>query len=329
MAKDLHEVPKLRDGLSFLYVEHCIVDKGQQAIEVLDAQGRTRVPAAALSTLLLGPGTSITHAAIRVLADNGCLVEWCGEEAVRFYAQGGGETRRSHRLIRQAALVSDPYQRLQVVMRMYRYRFPEGLPEGLNLEQIRGHEGVRVRDCYARASVTYGIEWTGRDYDHRNWAAASPANRALSAANSCLNGVCHAAIVSIGLSPGLGFIHTGYQLSFVYDIADLYKAELTIPLAFRMAAEGGGRLESRVRHACRDAFREMRLLDRIVPDMDAMLGISDDDLADPGVDFDRHDSLPAGWWTPPPELSGPAPALEPPRASAVEPGETASGGGAW
>jgi CRISPR-associated protein Cas1 len=300
--RDLHELPKLRDGLTYLYLEHGIIDKGQQAVELLDADGRTRIPVAALSLLMLGPGTSITHAAIRVLAENGCLVAWTGEEGIRFYAQGSGETRKAQRLIKQAALVSEPGKRLEVVMRMYRYRFPEGLPEGLSIEQVRGHEGVRVREAYAQASQTYGVAWAGRQYDRRDWSAASPANRALSAANSCLNGICHAAIVSVGLSPGLGFIHTGFQLSFVYDIADLYKAELTIPLAFRLAAESGGNLESRVRHACRDAFRDTRLLERIVPDMDELLGISEADLRT-DVDMDQPAALPPSWWTPPAALA--------------------------
>lgn len=301
--RDLHELPKLRDGLTYLYLEHGIIDKGQQAVELLDADGRTRIPVAALGLLMLGPGTSITHAAIRVLADNGCLAAWTGEEGIRFYAQGSGETRKAQRLIKQAALVSDPGKRLEVVMRMYRYRFPEGLPEGLSIEQIRGYEGVRVRDAYAQASQAYGVVWTGRQYDRRDWSAATPANRALSAANSCLNGICHAAIVSVGLSPGLGFIHTGFQLSFVYDIADLYKAELTIPLAFRLAAESGGNLESRVRHACRDAFRDTRLLDRILPDMDQMLGITEEDLAT-DQDVDQPAALPPSWWTPPALAAG-------------------------
>jgi CRISPR-associated protein Cas1 len=302
MSRDLHELPKLRDGLTYLYLEHGIIDKGQQSVELLDQDGRTRIPVAALSLLMLGPGTSITHAAIRVLGDSGCLVAWCGEEGVRFYAQGSGETRKAQRLIKQAALVSDPGTRLEVVMRMYRYRFPEGLPDGLSIEQIRGYEGVRVREAYAQASQTYGVVWTGRQYDRRNWSASSPANRALSAANSCLNGICHAAIVSVGLSPGLGFIHTGFQLSFVYDIADLYKAELTIPLAFRLASESAGNLESRVRHACRDAFRDTRLLERILPDMDEMLGISEADLRT-DVDMDQPAALPPSWWTPPAALA--------------------------
>jgi CRISPR-associated protein Cas1 len=277
--RDLHELPKLRDGLSFLYVEHAKVDQAAKAIEILDAQGRVMVPVAALAVLLLGPGTSITHAAIRVLADNGCLVIWSGEEGVRFYAQGMGETRKGYHLIRQAELVSDPTRRMEVVLRMYRYRFGSELDNGLSLEQIRGHEGVRVRTAYARTARQYGIEWKGRNYDVANWGTGDAVNRALSVANSCLNGVCHAGIVSAGYSPGLGFIHTGRLLSFVYDIADLYKVETTVPIAFRLVAESTQNLETRVRHACRDAFREQRLLERIVPDIDQLFGIAPESSA--------------------------------------------------
>ena len=298
---DLHELPKLRDSVSFLYLEHGIIERAQNAVEFFDAQGgRTMVPAAALTALMLGPGTSVTHAAIRTLADNGCLVLWCGEEGVRFYAQGGGETRKAYHLLRQSELCSNPILRMEVILRMYRFRFGEQLDLDLTLEQIRGHEGARVRAAYAQASKTYGVPWSGRSYDRANWNAGDPVNRALSAGNACLNGVCHAAIVSGGYSPALGFIHTGKQLSFVYDIADLYKAEVTIPLAFRMVAEGAHQLESRVRHACRDAFREGRLLDRILPDIDTVLGMSREEPAEAAEpDMDEDAALPGPWWTPP------------------------------
>jgi len=297
---DLHELPKLRDGLSHLYLEHGIIDKAAQAIEVIDKTGRTHVPVAALALLMLGPGTSITHAAIRVLADNGCLVIWCGEEGVRFYAQGMGETRKGYHLLKQAELASNPVKRMEVVLRMYRYRFGDQLDPGLSLEQVRGYEGVRVREAYAQASRAYGVPWFGRQYDRFNWAASTPINRALSAANACLNGLCHAAIVSGGYSPGLGFIHTGKQLSFVYDIADLYKVELTIPLAFRLTAESTQNLESRVRRACRDVFRESRLLDRILPDIDMLLGISPGVLV-AGAEADSDPARPEPLWSPPEE----------------------------
>ena len=297
--KDLHELPKLRDGLSYLYLEHCVINQKYKAVEAIDKEnGRTMLPAAALAVLMLGPGTSISHEAVKTLCDNGCSVLWCGEEGVRLYAQGVGETRKGYRLIRQAELVSDPVKRMQVVARMYRYRFDEELEQDLSLEQVRGYEGVRVRKAYAQASQQFGVPWTGRRYDRADWSRADPINRALSAANACLNGVCHAGIVSAGYSPGLGFIHTGKQLSFVYDVADLYKTELTVPLAFRLTAESTQNLETRVRHACRDAFREQKLLARILPDIDQMLDMAPD-VEDVNAVADSDPAWPAPLWSDP------------------------------
>ena len=253
--RDLRELPKLRDSLSYLYVEHVRIQQKYRAVELLDEEGRTMVPAAALSVLMAGPGTTITHAAVKALADNGCLLVWCGEDGMRCYAQGGGETRKAYHLLKQAELVSDPQKRLGVVQRMYRYRFgSEELPPGLNIFQLRGKEGARVRNAYAEASRTYDVSWHGRRYDRNNWGGGDPVNRALSAAHALLNGLCHTALVSGGYSPALGFIHTGKQLSFVYDIADLYKVEVTIPLAFRIVSESKERIGPRVREACREAF---------------------------------------------------------------------------
>lgn len=296
--QDYHDLPKLRDSLSYLYLEHGVIERSQNAVEFFDKKsGRTMVPASALTALMLGPGTSITHEAVKTLADNGCLILWCGEQGVRFYAQGMGETRKAYHLLKQAEKSSDPIQRMGVILRMYRFRFDEELDEDLTIEQIRGHEGVRVRKAYAEASKTYGIKWEGRNYDRGNWNAADPVNRALSAANSCLNGLCHAAIVSGGYSPGLGFVHTGKQLSFVYDIADLYKVDITVPLAFRLAAESTYNLESRVRHACRDAFHAYKLLDNILPDIDRLLGITPEAL-EAGEEADADPARPEPWWSP-------------------------------
>lgn len=294
--KDLHLLPRVRDSLSFLYVEHCKIDQEAKAIALHDARGKTPVPCAALSLLMLGPGTTITHAAIGALAANGCLVIWSGEEGVRLYAQGMGETRSARNLLRQAWLCTDPTRRLDVVMRMYRMRFEGALDPDLTLQQIRGKEGVRVRDAYAQASRETGVPWTGRSYRRDNWKESDPVNRALSAANSCLYGVTHAAIVAAGYSPALGFVHTGKQLSFVYDIADLYKIQITVPIAFRAAAAGAEGIEGRVRHACRDAFHHDRLLQRIVPDIDRVLGARDGDEADDP--FAADEALPGGLWDP-------------------------------
>jgi len=296
-VRDLHELPKLRDSLSYLYVERVRIQQKHKAVELLDEKGRTMVPVAALSVLMLGPGTVITHAAIKALADNGCLVVWCGEDGMRCYAQGGGETRKAYHLLRQAELASDPQKRLEVVLRMYRYRFGGELDPNLNLFQIRGKEGARVRAAYAKASQRYGVEWHGRRYDRSNWGSGDPVNRALSAANALLNGLCHTAIVSGGYSPALGFIHTGKQLSFVYDIADLYKTEVTIPLSFRIVAESDKEIGPRVRRACREAFREHQLLKRILPDIDYLLGMSDEVLT-LGQEADADPARPEPLWSP-------------------------------
>ena len=292
---DLHELPKLRDGLSYLYVEHAVINRKYKAVEAWSEQGGIMIPAASLAVLMLGPGTSITHAAVLALADNGCSILWVGEDGTRFYAQGMGETRKAHRLLRQAALVSDPERRKQVVLNMYRARFAEGLDPSLTLPQIRGLEGVRVRKAYAEASRTYGVPWQGRRYDRSNWSYGDPVNRALSAANALLNGLCHAAIVSGGYSPGLGFIHTGRHLSFVYDIADLYKVDITIPVAFATVSESQQNLEARVRQAGRTRFKENHLFERIFPDIEALLGLTDAKALIP-EDADDAFSAPVDLW---------------------------------
>ena len=295
--EDLHLLPQIRDRISSLYVEHARIDRHEKSIAVWDETGFTPVPIASIAVLMLGPGTSVTQAAITTLADNNCLVIWCGEENVRFYAAGMGGTRSAYPILMQARLASDPQLRLEVVKRMYRMRFEVGMDAALTVEQLRGMEGVRVRETYALMSKQTGIEWTGRTYDRNNWAMADPVNRALSCANSCLYGLCHAAILATGYSPAIGFIHTGKQLSFVYDVADLYKAEISIPLAFQIATALPENLERAVRLRCRDIFKETKLLQRVIPDIKHALGVK---AGTEEADFapDADPAMPTDLWTP-------------------------------
>ena len=293
--KNLQELPRFADKLSYLYVEHAAIERCDKAVAIHQADGTTQVPAAALGVLLLGPGTKITHAAVAALADNNCQIIWMGEHAVRFYAHGLGGARHSRNLIRQARLVSNDLTRLQVVIRMYALRFDESVVPSVTLQQLRGMEGVRVRQAYAQAAKTFGVVWQGRNYKREQWDHADPLNRALSAANSCLYGLCQAAILSAGYSPALGFIHTGKQLSFVYDVADLYKTQYSIPISFGVAAAGPTQLEREVRVACRDAFRRDRLMERILPDIQTCL-----DVPEAGADdeYAEDASRPAALWEP-------------------------------
>lgn len=294
---DLRQLPRFDDSMSYVYVEHARIEQNEKAVAIIDPGGKTPVPAAALAVLMLGPGTSITHAAVKALADNNCTVAWVGEDGLRFYAAGMGGTRRTVALTRQARLVSHPASRLAVVRRMYLKRFPNPLDPTLTLEQIRGMEGIRVREAYAAASRTTGIPWSGRNYKRGDWAAADPVNRALSAGNACLYGVVQAAILSAGYSPALGFIHTGKQLSFVYDVADLYKAEIIIPTAFETASWQSASVEKQMRIACRQKFRDTRILQRILPDIAEVLDV-DSTLAADDPTWDEDPSAPGALWDP-------------------------------
>lgn len=292
MPADLHLLPKFRDRLSYLYVEHAIVERDQNSVAIWtkeqEGDAKTQVPVCSIALLMLGPGTSLTHAAMDVLARNNCLVAWTGEEGVRMYAFGTGGTHSSQRLLKQAQIASDPMLRLAMVRKLYSMRFPEALDESVTIEQLRGKEGHRVRSAYREIAQRHGIEWEGRNYDRNRWKGSDPANRALSAANACLYGVCHAAILGMGFSAALGFIHTGKQLSFVYDLADLYKLELSVPVAFSEAARDEPDLDRRVRLMLRDRFRETRFVVKVAEDLMRLFG---PDEEDPEI-YDEDPSLP-------------------------------------
>lgn len=295
MKTSLHEIGRFDDRLSFLYVDRAIIKHTTNAIAIHEFDGVTDVPVSSLATLMLGPGTKITHEAIKSLADNNTLVIWSGEFGIRFYACGMGGSRHSRNTLKQARLALDERTRLQVVIRMYCARFEDDeIDENLTLQQLRGKEGIRVRQAYAEASKTYGVEWHGRSYHRKEWFAGDMVNRALSAANACLYGLVHAAILSAGYSPAIGFIHTGKQLSFVYDVADLYKVELTIPLAFEIAARKPDQLEREVRIEARRRFHGAKLLQRILPDIRTCLDVA----ADEQDEFADDPAKPAELWEP-------------------------------
>ena len=269
MPKDFHELPRLADSISYIYAEHAIIEQSDSSIMLIRKDGKIPLPIAATTCLLLGPGTSITHAAIKAISDNGCKVVWCGEQIGRFYSSGIGETRNAKNILKQAALCVDKEKHLEVVKRMYARRFPK-LPEGnYTVQQLRGMEGTRVRECYKIMARQHGLKWDGRNYKTQNWNENDPLNKALSAANALLYGVCHSAVVSLGFSPALGFIHTGKMLSFVYDIADLYKADVTIPAAFEAVKNNLNPfdLDIDVRMICRRRFESLHLLKKIPEDI--------------------------------------------------------------
>ncbi len=278
------DIPKVRDRASYLYVQHARVEQDQRSVKFVTPEGTYAVPSASLTVLILGPGTSITQAAVRNLAATGCGISWSLGDHRRLFATLSDPDRASRRLLRQAALVSNPSRRLAVVRRMYEARFAERLDPGLALEQIRGLEGVRVRETYQRLARETGIAWAGRRYERDAWDEADPVNRALSAANSALYAILHAAIVQLGYSPALGFVHTGTHSSFVYDVADLYKTRTTVPAAFAAAKDPGDDAESTARANLRERLSDERVMRKLAQDLDDLL----DERAEEGVDKGRQ-----------------------------------------
>ncbi|MDO4791382.1 MAG: type I-E CRISPR-associated endonuclease Cas1e [Buchananella hordeovulneris] len=265
-------LPRVQDRSSFLYLEQCVVHREDGALTARNDQGTIRVPAASLIAVLLGPGTTVSHQAMGLLGECGATAVWVGERGVRYYAHGRSLATSSHLLIEQAARVSSPQKRLRVARAMYCMRFAGEDVGGLTMQQLRGREGARVRAIYRAESRRTGVPWNRRDYKPDDFEASDPINQALSAANAALYGVVHGVIVALGCSPGLGVVHTGHERAFVYDIADLYKAEVSIPIAFDVVAEGMQDLTGTVRRRVRDRIFEARIIERCVEDIRTLLG---------------------------------------------------------
>ncbi|HRN28092.1 MAG TPA: type I-E CRISPR-associated endonuclease Cas1e [Terrimesophilobacter sp.] len=272
---DLTELVRAEDRISFIYLERAIVHRDQNAITATDERGVVHIPAASLGALLLGPGTNVTHQAMLLLAESGSTAVWVGERGVRYYAHGRSLARSSRLLEAQAKAFANQSSRLRVARDMYGMRFPDEDISGLTMQQLRGREGARVRKLYRAESARTGVPWKKRDFDPEDFEGSDTINMALSAAHTCLYGIIHAVIVALGCAPGLGFVHTGHVRSFVYDIADLYKAEVTIPIAFAIAAGSPTDVEAETRHAVRDAVHDGSILPRCARDIKQLL-IPDD-----------------------------------------------------
>jgi CRISPR-associated protein Cas1 len=280
-------LPRVADSLSFLYLDAVRVvqdDTGVCARVGPPGGGSDRVylPTAALSCVLLGPGTSITQPALATLARHGTTVVCAGSGGVRAYAGIQPSSLTTHWLEKQALAWASEDQRVTVATRMYLQRFGDGIPPGASLAQLRGIEGQRIKTLYKLLAQKHKIARFRRNYDPAAWALQDPVNLALSAANTCLYGVVHSAILAIGCSAALGFIHSGTQHAFVYDVADLYKAQITIPLAFSL--HSSTRPEQDARRRLREEFRLFKLLPRIVADIQQLL--------DPGSDTGQPDRNP-------------------------------------
>jgi len=267
-------LPQVKDKYPFLYLERGRLEIDDSSIKWIDADCNVvPLPVTTLNALLLGPGTTVTHEAVKIAASANCAVCWVGEDSLLFYAAGFLPTADTRNLKKQIEISADSEKSIEVARRMFARRFPDAELKGKSLQEMMGMEGHRVRSLYQAKAEQYQVGWKGRDFTPGKFETSDLTNQILTSVNAALYGILCSGVHSLGYSPHIGFIHSGSPLPFVYDLADLYKEQLCIDLAFHLTRELAGRYD---KHKVAAAFRkrviEMDLLAKLAEDIDAMLG---------------------------------------------------------
>lgn len=267
-------LPQVKDKYPFIYLERGRMEIDDSSVKWIDCDCNViRLPVAMLNCILLGPGTSVTHEAIKVMSSANCGICWVGEDSLMFFASGQTPTSNTRNMHHQMVLASDPEKSLNVARRMFAFRFPDANLQKKSLHQMMGMEGLRVRKLYVEMAEKYKVGWKGRRFTPGKFEMSDTTNRILTAANAALYSIILSAIHSMGYSPHIGFIHSGSPLPFIYDLADLYKRDLSIDLAFSLTEKMAGHYN---RHKIAAEFRkrviEADLLGRIGLDIETVLG---------------------------------------------------------
>jgi CRISPR-associated protein Cas1 len=266
-------LPRVKDKYPFLYLEHGRLEVDDSSIKWIDSENNVvPLPVATLNTLLLGPGTSITHEAVKTAVAANCSVSWVGEDSLLFYAAGFLPTADTRNLRHQIEMATHPQKSVEVARRMFVRRFPDADLAGKTLKEMMGMEGHRVRALYQQKAKEYQVGWKGRQFVPGKFDLSDLTNQILTSANAALYGILCSAVHSMGYSVHIGFVHSGSPLPFVYDLADLYKEHLCIDLAFSMTRELAGQYDKyKVSGAFRERVLEMDLLTKIGSDIEDIL----------------------------------------------------------
>ena len=269
-------LPRVKDKYPFLYLERGRLEIDDSSIKWIDSEANVvPIPVATINCLLLGPGTSVTHEAIKVATAANCSVSWVGEDSLLFYAAGFLPTADTRNLKRQIKLAADDDSSLRVARAFYARRFPDADLDGLTLPQMMGMEGNRVRALYEQKAEQYGVGWKGRKFTPGKFELSDLANQILTATNAALYGILCSAVHAMGYSPHIGFIHSGSPLPFIYDLADLYKEPLCIDLAFFLSREMAGRYDKhKVSSEFRKRVNQMNLLDQVSKDINLLMEVT-------------------------------------------------------
>jgi CRISPR-associated protein Cas1 len=272
----LETLAQAKDRWTPLYLEHGRLEVDDSSVKWIGADGLLcRIPVATVSALVLGPGTTVTHAAVKACAESNTPVCWTGEESLRFYAFGLAPNHTNDMPRLHAEAWADKRRRTSIARRMFKMRFPDVDVDSKSVRELRGMEGLRVREFYSELGLQHGVTWKGRSYDRNNWQIANDINRALSTANSSLYALCAAVICSLGYLPSLGFVHDAGTLPFVYDVADLYKHLTSIPAAFVAMRQDPKDAGDLVRKLLKQNVEDHRILQRLPKDLSALLGITE------------------------------------------------------
>lgn len=267
-------LPQVKDKYPFIYLERGRLEIDDSSIKWIDADANViPIPVATINTLLLGPGTSVTHDAIKTATAANCAISWVGEDSLLFYAAGFLPTADTRNLKKQMLLAASEESALKVARMMFAKRFPDADLEDKTLKSMMGMEGNRVKTLYQQKAEQYGVGWRGRQFTPGKFSLSDLTNQIMTASNAALYGILCSAIHSMGYSPHIGFIHSGSPLPFVYDIADLYKEHLCIDLAFSLTRDMAGHYD---KHKVSDAFRKrvisMDLLQQVSLDINELMG---------------------------------------------------------
>ncbi len=260
-----------KDRWTPLYLEHGRLEVDDSSVKWISADGLLcRIPVATVSALILGPGTTITHAAVKACSESNTPLCWTGEDSLRFYAFGLAPNHTNDMPRRHATAWADKRRRVRIARAMFSMRFPSVDVDGKSVAELRGMEGIRIRALYADLGRTHGVTWKGRNYDTQNWEVSDAINRALSISNACLYALCSAVVTSLGYLPSLGFVHDAGTLPFIYDVADLYKHLTSIPAAFLAVRQDPDDTGELVRRLLKQQVEQERVLQKLPKDLAAL-----------------------------------------------------------
>lgn len=265
---------KSRNGL--LYVQRCrvTVDNGSMKLAFEEAGTELELPYQRLNALLLGPGSSITHDAVRHCSGHGTCIAFVGSDGTRLYTAPPIFERDADLARQQATWWAGESTRVMVAKRMYAKRFGE-TPRTNDADALRGMEAARIKRAYELLAGEYGLSWHGRHYDRANPDKTDIPNLAINHAVTAVEACVAIAVQATATLPPLGFLHEDSAKSWVLDVCDLYRTTVTVPIAFRCARDHqrqpGESLDRLVRRAVSEHVRRTGFVDQVIDDIKEVL----------------------------------------------------------